>query len=52
MRIVIQKLDKIIVEYNILEELNFIYLSGNNTASSVHIMNNILENTRQKNNKL
>jgi len=40
------------VEYNILEEPNYAGLSGNSIASLVHIMNNILEDARQKNNEL
>ena len=51
-RVVTQRLDKIITEYNILEGPNFVGLSGNSIASLVHIMNNILEDTRQKNNEL
>ena len=51
-RVVIQRLDKTIVEHNILEGPNFAGLSGNSTASPVHIMNNILEDARQKNNEL
>ena len=51
-RVVIQRLDKIIVEYNILERPNFAGLSDNSTTSLVYIMNNILEDAKQKNNKL
>ena len=47
-RVLIQRLDKIIVEHNILEGPNYAGLSGNSTASPVHIMNNILEDARQK----
>ena len=52
MRVVTQRLDKTIIEHNILEGPNFAGLSGNSTASPVHIMNNILEDARQKNNEL
>src|SRR5437868_11757887 len=51
-RVIIQRLNKIIVKYNILEGPNYVGLSGNSTASLVHIMNNILEDARQKNNEL
>ena len=51
-RVITQRLDKIIVEYNILEGPNYAGLSGNSVASLVHIMNNILEDARQKNNEL
>ena len=40
------------VEHNILEGSNYAGLSGNSTAGPVHIMNNILEDARQKNNEL
>ena len=40
------------VEHNILEGPNYASLSGNSTASPVYIMNNILEDARQKNNEL
>ena len=40
------------VEHNILEGLNFVGLLGNNISSLVHIMNNILEDTRQKNKEI
>ena len=51
-RVLTQRLDKIMVEHNILEGPNYAGLSGNSTASPVHIMNNILEDARQKNNEL
>ena len=51
-RVLTQRLDKIMVEHNILEGPNYADLSGNSTASLVHIMNNILEDARQKNNEL
>ena len=48
-RIIIQKLDNIFVKYNILEGPNYSGLSGNSTSGLIHIMNNILEDARQKN---
>ena len=51
-RVITQRLDKIMVKHNILEGPNYAGLSGNSTASLVHIMNNILEDERQKNNEL
>ena len=51
-RVITQRLDKIMVEHNILEGPNYTGLSGNSTASPVHIMNNILEDASQKNNKV
>ena len=51
-RLLTQRLDKIMVEHNILEGPNYAGLSGNSTANPVHIINNILEDARQKNNEL
>ena len=48
-RIVSKRLDQIFVTYKVLEGPNYTGLSGDSTASSIHIMNNILEDTRQKN---
>jgi ribonuclease HI len=51
-RILTHRLDKILVEHNMLEGPNFAGLSGDSTASPVHIMNNIIEDARQKKNEL
>jgi exonuclease III/ribonuclease HI len=51
-RIITHRLDKIIVKHNILQGPNFAGLSGDSTAGPIHIMNNIIEDARQKNNEL
>jgi exonuclease III len=51
-RIITYRLDKVIVEHNILQGPNYAGLSGDSTASPIHILNNILEDARQKNNEL
>ena len=51
-RVLTYRLDKILVDFNILEGSNFAELSDDSTMSPIHIMNNILEDARQKNNKL
>ena len=48
-RIITQRLDNIFVKHNILEGPNYSGLSGNSTSGPIHIMNNILEDVRQKN---
>ena len=48
-RIITQRLDNIFVKHNILEDPNYGSLSGNSTLGPIHIMNNILEDARQKN---
>ena len=48
-RIVSKRLDQIFVTHKVLEGPNYAGLSGDSTASPIHIMNNILEDARQKN---
>ena len=48
-RIITQRLDNIFVKHNILEGSNYGSLSGNSMSGLIHIMNNILEDARQKN---
>ena len=47
-RIIIQRLDYILVKHRVLEDPNFAGLSGDSTSSPIHIMNNLLEDARQK----
>ena len=47
-RIIKQRLDLILVDYKVLEDSNYTDLSGNSISSSIHSMNNLLENIRQK----
>ena len=48
-RIVNQRLDIILVKHKVLEGPNYAGLSGDSTSSPIHIMNNLLEDARQKN---
>ena len=48
-RIVSKRLDQIFVTHKVLEGPNYAGLSGDSTAILIHIMNNILEDVRQKN---
>jgi hypothetical protein len=51
-RILTHRLDKILAEHKILEGPNFAGLSGDSITSPVHIMNNIIEDARQKKKEL
>ena len=51
-RVLTYRLDKILVDFNVLEGPNFARLSGDSTKSLIHIMNNLLEDARQKNNEM
>ena len=51
-RVVNKRLSQILVEHNILEGPNYADLPGDSTASPVHIMNNLLEDARQKNKEI
>ena len=51
-RVLTHRLDKILVDFNVLEGPNFARLSGDSTKSLIHIMNNLLEDARQKNNEM
>src|SRR5437868_1716756 len=48
-RIIGKRLDQIFITNKVLEGPNYAGLSGDSTASPIHIMNNILEDARQKN---
>ena len=45
-------MDQIFVTHKVLEGPNYAGLSGDSTASPIHIMNNILEDARQKNKEI
>ena len=47
-RVITQRLDLILVKHKVLEGPNYAGLSGDSTSSSIHIMNNLLEDARQK----
>src|SRR5437773_3089995 len=47
-RVMTQRRDLILVKYKGLEGPNFAGLSGDSTSSPIHIMNNLLEDARQK----
>jgi len=51
-RVIKQRLDLILVKYKVLEGPNYAGLSGNSTSSPIHIMNNLLEDARQKGKEL
>ena len=51
-RVVNKRLSQILIEHNILEGLNYARLLGNSTASPIYIMNNLLEDARQKNKEI
>ena len=51
-RVVNKRLSQILVEYNILEDPNYADLPGDSIASPIHIMNNLLEDVRQKNKEI
>src|SRR5437868_7456118 len=47
-RVITQRLDLILVKHKVLEGPNYAGLSGDSTSSPIHIMNNLLEDARQK----
>ena len=47
-RIITQRLDYILIKHRVLEGPNFARLSDDSTSSPIHIMNNLLEDARQK----
>ena len=51
-RVLTHRLNKVLTKYSILEGPNFAGLTGNSTAVPIHILNNILEDARQKGNEL
>jgi hypothetical protein len=51
-RVITKRLDHILVKYKVLEGPNYAGLSGDCTASPIHIMNNIMEEARQKNKEI
>ena len=51
-RVVNKRLSQILIEHNILEGPNYAGLLGDSTASPIHIMNNLLEDARQKNKEI
>ena len=51
-RVVAKRLDKVLTMFNILKGPNFAGLTGNSTSSPIHIMNNIIEEAREKNNEI
>ena len=51
-RIIQKRLCKIIVQKKILKGTNFTRLSEESTIALIHILNNVIEDTIQKNNEL
>ena len=51
-RVLIYRLNRILVKHNILQGHNYARLPEDSTASPIHILNSIIEDTRQKNNEL
>ena len=51
-RVVVRRLDKILVKFNILKGPNYAGLSGCSTSSLIHIINNLIEETREKNKEI
>ncbi len=51
-RVVAKRLDKVLTKFDILKGPNFAGLTGNSTSSPIHIMNNIIEEAREKNNEI
>ena len=51
-RIIGKRLDQIFVTHKVLEGPNYAGLSGDNTASPIHIMNNMIEEARDKNKEI
>ena len=47
-RIIQKRLSKIFTEHRILEGLNFAGLPGKSTSSPIHIVNNLVEDAKQK----
>ena len=51
-RVVGKRLDKVLIKHNILQVLNYAGLSGSSTSSPIHIMNNLIEEAREKNKEI
>ena len=51
-RVINKRLSQILVEHNILEGPNYAGLPGDSTSSPIHIMNNLLKDTKQKNKEI
>ena len=51
-RVVGKRLDKVLIKYNILQGLNYAGLSDSSTSSPIYIMNNLIEEAREKNKEI
>ena len=51
-RVINKRLSQILVKHNVLEGPNYAGLLGNSISSPIHIMNNLLEDVRQKNKEI
>src|SRR5205823_13284322 len=51
-RVVDKRLDMILTKHNILQGPNYAGLSGSSTSSPIHIMNNLIEEAREKNKEI
>ena len=51
-RVVGKRLDIVLTKHNILQGPNYTGLSGSSTSSPIHIMNNLIEEAREKNKEI
>ena len=51
-RIVQKRMSQVLIRYKVLKGLNFAGLPGESTSSPIHILNNLMEDAKQKNKEM